>query len=203
MSDIILLVIVLFVSVILHEIAHGWTAYFLGDSTARRAGRLTLNPLKHVDPLGTFIVPAVLKLLGFFPIGWAKPVPINFSNLRSPKRDMFWVALSGPATNIGIALFSSALLRAVPPSFGRDLLSIVIVVNLLLAVFNLIPIPPLDGSRLVMGVLPIRWMRKYAQLEPVGLLIVFACLNLGLMDFLVDGVLRLGMKLGVNMAALQ
>ena len=202
MGDIILLVVVLFVSVILHEIAHGWVAFLLGDSTARRAGRLTLNPLKHIDPLGTFVVPAVLKLLGFFPIGWAKPVPVNFSNLRSPKRDMLWVALAGPATNIGIALLASAVLRFVPAPFWRDLLSIVILLNLLLASFNLIPIPPLDGSRVVMGLLPIRWVRKYAQLEPVGLLIVFACLNLGLMDLLWAGVLRWSLKLGVNLSAL-
>ncbi|MFA5260974.1 MAG: site-2 protease family protein [Candidatus Omnitrophota bacterium] len=202
MGDIILIIIVLFVSVIFHEIAHGWAAYLLGDPTAKMAGRLTLNPLRHIDPLGTFIVPAVLKLMGFSPIGWAKPVPINYSNLRAPKRDMLWVALAGPATNIGLALLSSAFLRVVPASFFRDLLSIVVLLNLLLAVFNLIPVPPLDGSRILMGLLPMRWVRKYAQLEPIGLLIVFACLNLGLLDFLWAGVLRWGLKLGVNLSAL-
>lgn len=202
MGDIILLVVIVFVSVILHEIAHGWAAYLLGDPTARMAGRLTLNPLKHIDPLGTFLVPAVLKLMGFSPIGWAKPVPVNFSNLRAPKRDMLWVALAGPAANIGIALLSSVLLRFATGPFFRDLLSVVILLNLLLAAFNLVPVPPLDGSRIVMGLLPMRWMRRYAQLEPIGLLIVFAGLNLGLLDFLWAGVVRWGLKLGVNVSAI-
>ncbi|HOY09853.1 MAG TPA: site-2 protease family protein [Candidatus Omnitrophota bacterium] len=202
MGDIILLVIIVFVSVVLHEIAHGWAAYLLGDPTARMAGRLTLNPLKHIDPLGTFLVPALLKLMGFSPIGWAKPVPVNFSNLRVPKRDMLWVALAGPAANIGIALLSSVLLRFAPGPFFRDLLSVVILLNLLLAAFNLVPVPPLDGSRIVMGLLPMRWMRRYAQLEPIGLLIVFAGLNLGLLDFLWAGVVRWGLKLGVNVSAI-
>ncbi|HQO57528.1 MAG TPA: site-2 protease family protein [Candidatus Omnitrophota bacterium] len=203
MGDIILLVVVLFVSVILHEVAHGWMAYFLGDATARQAGRLTLNPLKHIDPWGTFVVPAVLKFMGLSPIGWAKPVPINFSNLRVPKRDMIWVALAGPATNIGLALFSSLLLKVAPVvPFARDLLSVVILLNLLLAAFNLIPIPPLDGSRVVMGLLPTRWLKSYVRLEPIGLLIVFAGLNLGLLDFLWEEVVRWGLKLGVNVSAL-
>ena len=105
-----------------------------------------------------------MTFMGLSPIGWAKPVPINFSNLRVPKRDMIWVALAGPATNIGLALFASLLLKVTPVvPFARDLFSVVILLNLLLAAFNLIPIPPLDGSRVVMGVLPTRWLKSRAR----------------------------------------
>ena len=177
---------ILFPSVILHEYAHGWAAYRLGDSTAKLAGRLTLNPLKHIDPLGTIILPAILLIMrSSFVLGWAKPVPVDFSNLRHPRRDMMLVGLAGPAVNIGLAVGMSLILKTC--SFLKiGLLNSVAVmmvnaifINLLLAVFNLLPIPPLDGSRLVAGVLPRKWAFLYGRMEPYGILIVMALLYLG------------------------
>ncbi len=204
MDEFIPVVTVLFVSVVFHEVAHGWVAYLLGDSTAYRSGRLTLNPLKHIDPVGTLLVPTVLKLMGLPPFGWAKPVPINFLNFKRPQKDMIWVALAGPLTNVILALSASTFLRLwpLPLGFGRDLLTIIVFLNLLLAIFNLIPIPPLDGSRIVMGLLPMSLVRKYAQIEPIGLFLVFAALLLGLLDVLGSVVLFLCKMLGLHIIRL-
>lgn len=198
MLESLVIITFLFFSVIFHEVAHGWVASRLGDPTARLYGRLTLNPLKHIDPLGTFVVPLVLRILGFYPIGWAKPVPVNYANLRNPRTDMIWVALAGPGTNIALALFASLLLKLFPFSPGQELFSIAILLNLLLALFNLIPIPPLDGSRVVLGLLPARLARSYAQLESFGLILVFVLLNFHLFDFIWSLVIRLAGVLGVD-----
>ena len=181
-------------AVVIHEFAHGWVANKRGDSTARLAGRLTLNPLKHIDIVGTFIVPLVLRLLGLMPIGWAKPVPVNFANLRDPKRDMILVAIAGPAINIIAAVAVSLLLRwefLVALVFQSQVSSVsflfliyFIYINLLLAVFNLMPIPPLDGSRIMLGLLPNPLARIYGQLEPFGLIILVVLLNLGFLNFI-------------------
>lgn len=196
--------IILLFAIILHEIAHGWTAYVLGDPTAKLAGRLTLNPLKHIDPVGTILIPGFLLLLrslGMSPIvfGWAKPVPVNFSQLRSPKRDIIWVGLAGPFVNILLALGFRQLLNFSLSPFFREVVGIAIFVNLLLAVFNMIPIPPLDGSRLVMGILPMRWASSYARLERYGILIVAGLLYSGLLDKVIWPVLGwLSRLLGVQ-----
>lgn len=175
------IIIVLGTAVILHECAHGWVALKFGDPTAKLLGRLTLNPLKHIDPIGTIVVPIITKLALGFPFGWAKPVPVNFANLRNPKKDMIFVALAGPAVNIILAVVASFL---VP--FSPTLFKLAVVINLLLAFFNMIPIPPLDGSRVVAGLLPISLARQYLYLEPFGFVIVLVFLQFGVLDFLWD-----------------
>jgi len=193
---------VILFAVILHEYSHGWVAEKLGDSTARISGRLTFNPLKHIDPIGTVLVPLVLKLLGFVPLGWAKPVPVNFSNLRNPKKDMIWVALAGPGSNLLAAFVLSRVLFLVPTLWLYEILALLIMVNLVLAVFNLLPIPPLDGSRVLMGLLPLTWARKLASLERFGFLILIVLLNLGILQGIWTVVLILAMLLGVDLSIL-
>ncbi|MBF0521568.1 MAG: site-2 protease family protein [Candidatus Omnitrophica bacterium] len=187
MIDIIFIVCIIFLSIILHECAHGWVAYQCGDPTAKLAGRLTLNPLKHIDPVGTVLLPGILLALRFFGyhtflFGWAKPVPVNFFALRHPKRDMISVGFAGPATNFMIAFFCIFLLKLNVFSNAKDILEMTIFFNFLLAVFNLIPIPPLDGSRIVTGLLPRPLDYRYASLEKYGLLIVFALIYFGLLN---------------------
>ena len=179
---------ILFFSVVLHEMAHGWAAYRLGDPTARDAGRLTLNPLAHVDPVGTLIVPAILMLTQSPVVfGWAKPVPVNYVRLRHPKRDMVYVGLAGPLTNIFLAAILSFFVHANILPGAQSFLKIGILINLGLAVFNLIPIPPLDGSNLVLGILPGPWARAYARLgqQGIGIVIVFLLLYFGAMDYVI------------------
>jgi Zn-dependent protease len=166
-------------AVILHEISHGAVAYALGDPTARDAGRLTLNPIPHIDPFGTLLIPGLLIAAGSpFVFGYARPVPVNFARLRSPKRDMILVAAAGPATNLILATISSVLLHIVGPDAGMltSLLFASVLMNVVLAVFNLIPIPPLDGSRVVTGLLPLPAARLYMRLEPFGMLLVILLL---------------------------
>ncbi len=181
-------------SISLHEVAHGAVAYRLGDPTAKMAGRLTLNPIKHLDPLGLLVF--LLTRI----IGWAKPVPVNPFNLKNPKRDMIWVAAAGPATNLALALLCAAafrgMIKAMPGLVGyvaaflhwgkvpslsgvytvlapiTIMLFLGITINVALCIFNLIPIPPLDGGRIVYGILPMSVAQKYATLERWGLLIV-------------------------------
>jgi len=151
-------------AIVLHEVAHGWMAYKLGDDTAFWLGRLSLNPLRHIDPVGTIVIPLVLVVAGSpFLFGYAKPVPINWRKLRNPKRDMVWVALAGPLTNILLAIISTFLLWLVammPASWvwAAEPLSLMlqasILINLVLCIFNLLPLPPLDGGRVAVGLLP-------------------------------------------------
>jgi Zn-dependent protease len=175
--------VIFFFSVILHEIAHGWVAYRLGDPTAKLEGRLTLNPFPHIDPFGTILLPALL-IWAHSPVvlGWAKPVPVNFAFLRNPKRDMIWVGLAGPLVNIFLAVIFSIFLRLNSIPVIDPIIKMGIMVNLVLAIFNLIPIPPLDGSRFVMGVLPYDVARMYAGLERYGIIIVFLLLYFGVLN---------------------
>jgi len=171
--------IILFFSVVLHEVAHGLMAERHGDPTARMMGRITLNPMAHIDLVGTIFLPVMTLIIsgGRFIFGWAKPVPINPRNLNNPKRDMMWIAIAGPATNFGLALFLALIFRllAQPNTIAEMILFYGVTINLVLAFMNLIPIPPLDGSRILSGLLPDRYSHLMTQLERFGfiLLIIF------------------------------
>ncbi len=176
---------VLVPSIILHEISHGAVALHYGDDTAKRAGRLTLNPLPHIDPFGTIILPALLVLSGVGAFGWAKPVPVNVSRLRNPRDNEVAVALVGPAVNIALAvIFGLAFREMAPPSLrfavsegylpssiGYQALFLAGYANVMLAVFNLLPIPPLDGSAVVERFLPERWLAGYLRIRPFTLVV--------------------------------
>jgi len=190
-------------AITLHEAAHGYVARIFGDRTAELQGRITLNPLAHIDPVGTILVPAVLiltaKLGGpAFVFGWAKPVPVNFGNLRNPRRDMLWVAAAGPAANFAMAVFWAIALKllamtggSVAP-YGLLMAKVGISVNLVLMALNLLPIPPLDGGRIAVSVLPLRAARAWARLEPIGLFVIIGLLAFGLLDDLMEPILRFG-----------
>lgn len=181
-------------AITLHEVAHGWAARYLGDPTAASLGRLSLNPIKHIDPVGTVAVPAILLVLGGFLFGWAKPVPVDMQRLNDPKRDMALVAAAGPASNFVMAVMwafamkiglmsDSELMRLVLVEMGK----VGLFINLILMVLNLIPIPPLDGGRVLSGVLPDNLSMAMAKIEPYGLFIIFGLLALGVLRFLLEG----------------
>jgi Zn-dependent protease len=187
----------LLLAVVCHEVSHGWVAYKLGDPTAAMLGRLTLNPIPHIDPIGTVLLPGLLLVTGSpFLFGYAKPVPISVRNLRNPARDAVYVAAAGPVTNFLLAVASALLLALLvrtvdlggaggePQGFAvagpvAEMAYRSIVVNVVLAVFNLLPIPPLDGGRVAVGLLPGELGRMLAQVEPFGFLIVFALVMTG------------------------
>ncbi|MBK9116169.1 MAG: site-2 protease family protein [Betaproteobacteria bacterium] len=177
----VLWVVPVVLAITLHEAAHGYVARMFGDQTAWMLGRVTLNPVKHIDPIGTVLVPAVLFLLKApFLFGWAKPVPVNFGNLRHPKRDMVWVAGAGPAMNFVMAVGWGFLFGATGPSgpWASDGLYVMadagIKINLALLALNLLPIPPLDGGRIAVGLLPHRASLLLARLEPYGFFVILA-----------------------------
>lgn len=178
-------------AITLHEAAHGYVARHFGDPTAWQAGRISLNPLRHIDPVGTLLVPALILLLsaGNFLFGWAKPVPVDFSRLRNPKKDMFWVAAAGPGANLIMALGWALLLKAavdLPPhaysvamaEMGR----VGIAINGVLMILNLLPLPPLDGGRIAVSLLPHQVAWKFARLEPYGMFILLALLFTGVLE---------------------
>lgn len=177
-------------AIVVHEVAHGWVAYRLGDRTAYMMGRLTLNPIKHIDPVGTILVPALLVFTLGFAFGWAKPVPINWAYLKNPKRDIALVAIAGPASNLLMAIAWALLVKLstlLPESFEtistslRYMGLLGVLVNVLLMVFNLIPIPPTDGGRIAVSLLPDRAAMLLSKLEPFGFLILFALIFSGLL----------------------
>lgn len=175
-------VIVLIFSAIIHEYMHGWAAFRLGDSTAKDEGRLTLNPIPHIDPIGSIFLPLILVVSGAsFVFGWAKPVPYNPYNLRDQKYGGAKVAIAGPLANLAVALSFGLLLRFMPfisPEMIM-LFQIIIFINILLMVFNLVPIPPLDGSKVIMPFLPVSVQEKFMAIEPYGMFLVFGFIWLG------------------------
>jgi Zn-dependent protease len=197
-------------SVVIHEIAHGWAASKLGDPTAKQLGRITLNPIKHIDPVLTILTPAFLFLVGSpFIFGGAKPVPVNPMNFKNPRRGMAWVALAGPVSNFILAamflvaaklylFFAPALVKVLSPWI---LVIFVIwisqgfLINIVLGIFNLFPVPPLDGGRIAVGFLPIPIAKKVAGLERFGIAIVFALLLTGVMDSFLRPVLMFAQKM--------
>jgi Zn-dependent protease len=172
-------IVPILIAITFHEAAHAYAAWKLGDDTAQRLGRVTFNPLKHVDPFGTILIPALLFLTNApFLFGWAKPVPVAFGRLSHPRRDMALVALAGPLTNLALAFISAVLLRTAPllpetisPWLVRTLYQSILL-NLILAIFNMLPIPPLDGGRVVTSILPKALARQFAKLERYGFVIL-------------------------------
>ncbi|MCF8158428.1 MAG: site-2 protease family protein [Burkholderiaceae bacterium] len=188
-------------AITVHEAAHGFAARFFGDMTADRAGRITLNPLKHIDPIGTILVPALTLLVGGILFGWAKPVPVDFSRLRNPKRDMLWVAAAGPASNFVMALFWALMIKlsVSSPNIYSEPMALMgqagVMINVVLMVLNLLPLPPLDGGRIAVSLLPNHMAYKYAQVERFGLIILIGLLATGIlgriMDPFIDGVIQI------------
>ncbi len=202
LSTIVIWAVPVVFAITLHEAAHGYVAKLFGDRTAEMLGRITLNPIKHIDPVGTILVPGMLllsaKMLGGAPFlfGWAKPVPVNFGNLRQPKRDMIWVAGAGPAANFVMAVGWALLARVVSPAGAwasdgfYEMAQIGIMINLVLMVLNLLPIPPLDGGRIAVGLLPGRAAYALSRVEPWGFMVILLLLVSGVLGDLMRPLLR-------------
>jgi Zn-dependent protease len=195
----------LVIAITFHEAAHGFVAHHFGDNTAWERGRVSFNPLKHIDPFGTLLLPAILLLSGSpFLFGYAKPVPVNFRALRHPRIDMVWVALAGPGTNIALALIAAAAFHLLPfapdnsAQWITDNLKNALVINVVLAVFNMMPIPPLDGGRVAVGLLPKVLAVPLSRLEPYGMLIL-----IGFLILLPMAGTQLGLNLDVISAILR
>jgi Zn-dependent protease len=186
-------------AITLHEVAHGWTARLFGDRTAQMLGRLGLNPLRHIDPVGTVLVPGVLIAMGGMLFGWAKPVPVATSALRHPRVGMVLVALSGPLANFGMAMAWCGILWVVARINGNQVLMNWIALmaqagiwgNVILALLNLLPVPPLDGGRILAGLLPQRWGSRLEKIEPVGLFLVLGFCVMRWLDWLFEPAYRM------------
>jgi len=184
-------------AITVHEAAHGYAAKYFGDLTAERMGRITLNPLKHIDPFGTILLPALTVMLGGILFGWAKPVPVNFANLRNPKKDMFWVAAAGPASNFIMAIFWALLLSYAnyAPNTAVNFLAEMslagISINLVLMVLNLLPMPPLDGGRIAVSLLPTPMAIQLARLEQYGFIILIVLMFTGILGKIISPIIQL------------
>ena len=189
-------------AITVHEAAHGYAAKYFGDMTAFHLNRISLNPLRHIDLLGTIILPALLFFLqaGFI-FGWAKPVPVNFSNLRNPKKDMLWVALAGPGANLLMAIFWTIVYsnQQLVPSIGQNFIGVMAVagiqINIVLMVLNLLPLPPLDGGRVAVSLLPYPWSSKLAGLERYGFFILIFLLATGLLGAILSPLIRVSQNI--------
>ncbi|MFN7505572.1 MAG: site-2 protease family protein [Limnobacter sp.] len=191
-------------AITLHEAAHGYVARMYGDSTAMLAGRITVNPIKHIDPIGTILVPIAILVssslmgLGAFLFGWAKPVPVNFGNLRNPKRDIRFVAFAGPGANFIMALLWALSLKlqfmtGLNEPFFQEMAKAGIVVNLVLAALNLLPILPLDGGRILFSFLPSSAAYRFSRTEPYGMIVLFALLMLGILPMFIQPIVNAGL----------
>ncbi|NBW53055.1 MAG: site-2 protease family protein [Betaproteobacteria bacterium] len=188
-------------AITVHEAAHGYAAKHFGDLTAYNQNRISLNPLRHIDPIGTIVLPALTVLLGGILFGWAKPVPVNFMNLRHPKKDMLWVAAAGPLSNLIMAIFWTILFGRsayFPESmslFIQQMGVAGISINLSLMVLNLIPLPPLDGGRIAVSLLPNHLAHKYAQIERYGFLILIILLMTHILDLIIFPLIQISQSL--------
>ena len=178
--------LVLLLSLTVHEAAHAWTAMRLGDDTARRLGRVSLNPIVHIDPVGTLLLPLIAMASGSGMIfGWAKPTPVNVRNLRHPRRDNVLVTVAGPASNLVLALLAAIIYHQLPSGIGSVIAFEAMSLNVLLAVFNMLPIPPLDGGQVLLGVLPPQTALKLRAVQPYGFLILMALIVTGVLGYLI------------------
>ncbi len=179
-------------AITVHEASHGYAAKYFGDFTAEKMGRITLNPIKHIDPIGTILLPALTLMLGGILFGWAKPVPVNFANLNNPKKDMLWVAAAGPASNFIMAIFWVLVLKysasapEVAAFFLLEMSKVGIMINLVLMVLNLLPLPPLDGGRIAVSLLPMDLAMKFSQIERYGFIILIALLFTGILGKIIS-----------------
>ncbi|MGH6612062.1 MAG: site-2 protease family protein [Burkholderiaceae bacterium] len=184
-------------AITVHEASHGYVARMFGDNTAYVLGRVTLNPIKHIDPIGTIVLPLGMALFTPFIFGWAKPVPVDWNSLRHPKRDMIWVAAAGPGVNLVMAilwaiLFSLLTMFGVQERFFYEVAQAGVSVNLVIMALNLLPIPPLDGGRIVAGLLPRKLSNAYSRIEPFGLFIIVGLLVTGALSVVLQPLLAIG-----------
>jgi Zn-dependent protease len=199
-------------AITVHETAHGWVARRFGDKTAQMLGRLTLNPIKHIDPVGTILVPAVMLLLpGGFVFGWAKPVPVDWRNFKRPKQDMAWVAVAGPASNLLMALAWALAARVALGLSADNWIALPLLfmgvagifINTILMVLNLLPLPPLDGGRVLTGLLPGPYAYQFARIEPYGFFILVALLVTGVLGIVMWPVVKLVLQLMASVAGMK
>jgi Zn-dependent protease len=178
-------------AITLHEAAHGYAARHFGDLTAYQAGRITLNPIRHIDPMGTIVIPILILIAsqGKFAFGWAKPVPVDFGRLHNPKRDMLWVAAAGPGANLLMAILWTLVIKimqSVPPTYFTEPIALMarggIIINAVLMVLNLFPLPPLDGGRIAVSLLPHRLAYRFSRIEPYGMIILIVLMFLGVLN---------------------